>query len=121
VIHWGEPAFDVGFSLTHFLSKAHHLVVHRGTFAAVAKRYWKTYREAIGEVDWAGDLESRTIRQTLACLLARVAGRSPLEYLSSAEKTRQTNVVVDMMSSAPQSVALLIDTFLEQIGKHEPH
>ena len=25
VIHWGEPAFDVGFSLTHFLSKAHHL------------------------------------------------------------------------------------------------
>src|SRR5262249_52446091 len=24
VIHWGDPAFDVGFGLTHLLSKAHH-------------------------------------------------------------------------------------------------
>jgi aminoglycoside phosphotransferase (APT) family kinase protein len=121
VIHWGEPAFDLGFSLTHFLSKAHHLVAHRGTFAAAAKRYWKTYREALGDVDWADDLESRTIRQTLACLLARVAGRSPLEYLSPAEKARQTNVVVNLMSSAPETVELLVETFLEQIGKHESH
>jgi aminoglycoside phosphotransferase (APT) family kinase protein len=121
VIHWGEPAFDLGFSMTHFLSKAHHLLTHRGKFAAAAKRYWKIYREALGDLDWAGDLESRTIRQTLACLLARVAGRSPLEYLSPAERTRQTNVVVDMMASVPETVDLLVDTFLEQIGKHEPH
>ncbi len=121
VIHWGEPAFDLGFSLTHFLSKAHHLLAHRSTFAAAAKRYWKTYREALGDVDWAGDLEPRTVRQTLACLLARVAGRSPLEYLSPAEKTRQTNAVVDMMSSAPQTVDQLVDTFLERTGEHEPH
>src|SRR6185503_2499871 len=25
VIHFGDPAFDLGFSLTHLLSKAHHL------------------------------------------------------------------------------------------------
>jgi 5-methylthioribose kinase len=121
VIHWGEPAFDLGFSLTHFLSKAHHLRAHRSTFAAAAKRYWKTYREALGDVDWTDDLESRTVCQTLACLLARVAGRSPLEYFLPVEKTRQINVVVDMMSSAPETVALLIDTFLERIGKYEPH
>jgi aminoglycoside phosphotransferase (APT) family kinase protein len=121
VIHWGEPAFDLGFSLTHFLSKAHHLLAHRGTFAAAAKRYWKTYREALGDVDWDDDFESRTVRQTLACLLARAAGRSPLEYLFPVEKTRQINVVVDMMSRAPETVTVLIDTFLERIGKHEPH
>ena len=25
VIHWGDPAFDLGFSMTHLFSKAHHL------------------------------------------------------------------------------------------------
>ena len=25
VIHWGDPAFDLGFSMTHLLSKAHYM------------------------------------------------------------------------------------------------
>ena len=36
VIHWGDPAFDVGFALTHLLSKAHHLPTHREAFARAA-------------------------------------------------------------------------------------
>jgi len=31
VFHFGDPAFDVGFALTHFLSKAHHLAFIAGT------------------------------------------------------------------------------------------
>jgi len=45
VIHWGDPAFDVGFSLTHFLSKAHHLRAHRKKFAEAAHLYWKSYND----------------------------------------------------------------------------
>src|SRR5439155_6949025 len=32
VIHWGDGAFDVGFALTHLLSKANHLPAHRRAF-----------------------------------------------------------------------------------------
>ena len=52
VIHWGDPAFDVGFSLTHLLSKAHYLADLRPTFADAARQYWHRYREALGSVDW---------------------------------------------------------------------
>ena len=34
VIHWGDPAFDLGFSMTHLLSKARHLL---GLAAAISR------------------------------------------------------------------------------------
>ena len=48
VIHWGDPAFDVGFSLTHLLSKAHYLPRRRAAFAAAARAYWNCYATALG-------------------------------------------------------------------------
>lgn len=121
VIHWGEPAFDLGFSLTHFLSKAHHLPVHRAAFTAAAKQYWNAYEAALGSVAWRGDLEARAVNHSLACLLARVAGRSPLEYLGADERLRQANVVVGLMSSPPPRIDALIDAFINRIALHEPH
>jgi 5-methylthioribose kinase len=121
VIHWGEPAFDLGFSLTHFLSKAHHLPVHRAAFTVAAKQYWKAYQAAFGSVTWRSDLEARAVNHTLACLLARVAGRSPLEYLDADERSRQTGVVVGLMSAPPPQIDVLIDAFINRIALHEPH
>jgi len=78
VIHFGEPAFDLGFGLTHFLSKAHHLPEKRSAFAEAARLYWSVYRDEVGFLPWVEGLEQRAVRHTLGCLLARVAGRSPL-------------------------------------------
>ncbi|MCC7086901.1 MAG: phosphotransferase [Pirellulales bacterium] len=116
VIHWGEPAFDLGFSLTHLLSKAHHLSAHREAFAAAAKRYWHVYRESLGHVQWGGSLELRAVHHTLACLLARVAGRSPLEYLEHLERMRQAHAVVSLMAQPPQRVDTLIDALIERMN-----
>jgi aminoglycoside phosphotransferase (APT) family kinase protein len=76
VIHWGDPAFDLGFSLAHFLSKAHHFPAWRAEFARAAHLYWQSYDDRSSE--------QRAVRHVLGCLLARVDGRSPLEYLGSA-------------------------------------
>ena len=111
VIHFGDPAFDIGFSLTHLLSKAHHLPPHRRAFAAAAGLYWQTYRATLGDLAGFADLEQYAVRHTLACLLARVAGRSPLEYLNEAEKRRQQQVVVALMADAPATIAALIEDF----------
>ncbi len=81
VIHFGDPGFDLGFSLTHLLSKAHHLPVKRADFASAAVAYWTCYRDTLGDVPFAAELEPRAVRHTLGCLLARVRGRSPLEYM----------------------------------------
>lgn len=101
VVHYGDPAFDLGFGLTHLLSKAHHLPAQRAQFAAAARIFWQRYCGALGTPAWLPALESRAVRHTLACLLARVAGRSPLEYLDNAERARQRAVVVELMHAPP--------------------
>lgn len=116
VIHWGDPAFDLGFSLTHLLSKAHHRPGQRAEFAAAARLYWQIYAGGVAALPWAADLEGHAMRHTLACLLARVAGRSPLEYLTPGERARQQEVVVALMAAPPATVEMLITHFTAAIS-----
>jgi len=111
VIHWGDPAFDVGFSLTHLLSKAHHLKARRNEFAQAALFYWQRYYEQLGQMPWQAELEARAVRHTLACLLARVAGRSLLEYLDDTQRKIQREVVVGLMQRPPLQISTLVDEF----------
>jgi aminoglycoside phosphotransferase (APT) family kinase protein len=115
VIHFGEPAFDLGFSLTHFLSKAHHLPDMRKYFADAARFYWATYREVVEELPWAADIEQRAVRHTLGCLLARVAGRSPLEYLDESERAHQREAVLALLQYPPESVPGLVEDFVGRL------
>lgn len=123
VAHYGDPAFDLGFGLTHLLSKAHHLSAHRAAFAAAAALFWRSYRDALGPVPWLAGLEARAVRHALACLLARVAGRSPLEYLDAAERARQRRAVVALLPAPPGRVAGpdgLIEGFIASLGRSAP-
>lgn len=113
VIHWGDPAFDLGFSLTHLLSKAHALPAHRADFADAARLYWSTYWEQVHTLDFAADLEGYAVRHTLACLLARVAGRSPLEYLNAEQRAHQQAVVLGLMTAVPSTIDELVTRFVE--------
>ena len=108
VIHFGDPAFDVGFSISHLLSKAHHLRLARPLLAAAAENYWRIYSQSGGLA-----AEDPSIRHTLACLLARVAGRSPLEYLNPEERRRQQMTVLSLLENIPPSLPELIERFLE--------
>jgi 5-methylthioribose kinase len=118
VVHVGDPGFDLGFALTHFLSKAHHLPTERYRLARAAELFWQVYREEIAQLNWAKELEQRVVRHTLGCLLARVAGKSPLEYLSSAEMIRQRNAVLALMREPPASVPKLIAEFIRKIESY---
>ncbi|MDZ4698411.1 MAG: phosphotransferase [Rhodothermales bacterium] len=115
VIHIGDPAFDVGFSLTHFLSKAHHLPEYRTSFVDAARRHWAAYAGEARGAAWFDGMESRAVAHTLACLLARAVGRSPLEYLDPEERMRQRDAVVKLMGRPPAWVEGLIEGFLREI------
>ena len=115
VAHLGDPAFDLGFSLTHLLSKAHHLPAQRATFGQAAEAYWAAYAQELGAVPWRAGLEARAARHTLACLLARAAGRSPLEYLNPDERARQQTAVLALLAVPPVTVATLTECFLNQL------
>jgi 5-methylthioribose kinase len=115
VMHFGDPAFDVGFGLTHFLSKAHHMPKERARLANAALSFWRTYQKEIAERGWSRQLETRVVRHTLACLLARVAGKSPLEYLTPDERSRQRNIVLELMARLPANVPDLVQKFIQEI------
>ena len=116
VIHFGDGAFDLGFALTHFLSKANHLRARRGDFANAAKSFWLAYARAVRSMPWAAALEERVCRHTLACLLARCIGRSPLEYLEPAEAAAQANAAAGIMEKLPGRIVDLVEEFSERIG-----
>lgn len=102
VIHRGDPAFDIGFSMAHFVSKARHLAEHRDALIRNALLYWDSYTQ-----EFAPDCAA-CVRHTLGCLLARVAGRSQLEYLGAEERAAQRADVLELMKDPPQSMEDLI-------------
>jgi 5-methylthioribose kinase len=119
VIHFGDPTFDLGFSMTHFLSKAHHLPERRDAFADATRAYWSRYRALVASEPWATDLEGRAVRKTLGVLLARVRGRSPLEYLDQTERDRQAAAVIALIAGPPPTIPALTDAFLDRIAALE--
>ncbi len=115
VIHFGDPAFDIGFALAHLLSKAHHLPSYRQKFISAAHLFWTSYTSAISSAPWAIDIDPPAASHALACLVARVAGRSKLEYLSQDQRTRQPESSINLMHEPPTSVLQLIDRFQSEL------
>lgn len=115
VIHFGDPAFDIGFSMTHFLSKAHYRKAHRQTFIAMASAYWETYSNNISQHFISQSIEPYAVKHTLACLLARVAGRSPLEYLDATHRERQKEIVLQLIDEHIETIPDLITRFEERL------
>ena len=114
VIHWGDPAFDIGFMSAHLLSKANHLAPRRKEFIEAAREFWASYLRATVDMPFLKDLESFAVRHTLACMLARVEGRSPLEYLTDSDRERQRFAVVNAMSKKPATIDQMIDLILSE-------
>lgn len=116
VSHLGDPAFDLGFAGAHLLSKAHHVEPARDAFLAAERRSWNVYAEATAGAGWAAGLEERAVRHVLGCLLARVAGRSQLEYLTPGEKERQLSLALVLVRKPPATVEALVDAWGEGLA-----
>jgi 5-methylthioribose kinase len=112
VIHWGDPAFDLGFAWTHLLSKARHVPARCTFLGEGVLFFWQSYNRRIPKTLWEADLETYAVRHTLGCLLARVAGRSPLEYLDPDERQAQRDRAEELMGDPPPTVAALVESFL---------
>ncbi|MCW5633975.1 MAG: phosphotransferase [Rubrivivax sp.] len=77
---WGDPAFDLAFCLNHLLLKALWV---RGARAALGRCFdalAAAYREGI-HWELPAAVEARAARLLPGLLLARVDGKSPVEYL----------------------------------------
>jgi aminoglycoside phosphotransferase (APT) family kinase protein len=80
---WGDPAFDIAFCLNHLLLKCAWLPPRAGAFLRCFDALAEAYLQG---VDWEPReaLEARAAALLPGLLLARVDGKSPVEYLESA-------------------------------------
>jgi aminoglycoside phosphotransferase (APT) family kinase protein len=78
---WGDPAFDLAFCLNHLLLKCVWTPRARDGFLACFTALAGAY---LAEVDWeaAAAVEGRAARLLPGLLLARVDGKSPVEYIN---------------------------------------
>jgi hypothetical protein len=65
---------------------------------------------------WIAHLDFRAAQHTLASLLARVCGRSPLEYLNREERLFQKQIVLEMIEEGFSTVDQVIAGFAKKIG-----
>jgi aminoglycoside phosphotransferase (APT) family kinase protein len=77
---FGDPAFDLAFCLNHLLLKGARRGVPRAPYLEAFRRLKDAY---FAEVAWedATDLEARAAALLPALFLARIDGKSPVEYL----------------------------------------
>jgi 5-methylthioribose kinase len=85
---YGDPAFDVAFCLNHLLLKAVHMPQHQ---ALLADSFTQLSQAYLNQVNWepVAVFEQRAAQLLPALLLARVDGKSPVEYLTSTHAQDQ--------------------------------
>lgn len=88
VVHWGDPAFDLAFCLNHLLIKSIvNSHIQEAYFQSVTA-LMAGYNETLPEVDWA-ELQAETRLQLGCLMLARIDGKSPVEYITD-EPTKES-------------------------------
>jgi len=89
--HFGDPAFDLGFFLTHLVLKSIWAGERAAEYQGLASLFWQTYRHALLRTivnDEITALEGRLALNLAGCLLARVDGKSPVDYLDEKQRDR---------------------------------
>jgi len=77
VAHWGDPAFDVAFMCNHLFIKSVYNRGRHDAYVEAAFAFRDAYRE---RVDWP--FEAATVRELGVLMLARVDGKSPVQYVT---------------------------------------
>jgi 5-methylthioribose kinase len=86
--HLGDPTMDLGFFLSHLMLKAVKHWPRRQEYFDLTRGVWRGYRQAVTFAA-VEELERRGIGHCAVCLLARIDGTSPVDYLSEDEKRDQ--------------------------------
>lgn len=83
VAHWGNPIFDVAFLISHLAIKTVHIPQNQYMLYCTAEQFWSAYQARVpGEFQ----PETQLARHVAALMVARVLGKSPVDYLTPSEQ-----------------------------------
>jgi aminoglycoside phosphotransferase (APT) family kinase protein len=111
VAWYGDPAFDLAFLLTHLLLKGLFHAPRQIGLREMCRAFWQRYAEEAGGSINPRILEPRVARLVLMLLLARIDGKSPVEYLPGKQ---QAEYLRRFARSGIQSLQTNLIEILEQ-------
>lgn len=114
---YGDPAFDLAFCLNHFLLKA---VWHPQWTNGYAESFAALKAAYLAGVTWekAHDIDRRTARLLPMLFLARVDGKSPVEYLTdAADKSFVRAAAMQMIVEPPGNLGVLANAYFPLAGE----
>ena len=99
---WSDPAFDLAFCLNHLLLKCLWTQSSSSDFLHCFEVLTNNYLQS---VDWElpTDLEARAARLLPGLLLARVDGKSPVEYVTESHHREHVRSVASALLIKPAS------------------
>jgi hypothetical protein len=113
---WGDPAFDLAFCLNHLMLKCLWVPGARGALMDSFQAMVAAYLPFVG---WepASALESRAAHLLPALFLARVDGKSPVEYITrDVERDRVRKVARRLLTDPPDRLADVALAWKEEIS-----
>ncbi len=89
--HCGDPAFDLGFFLSHLLLKSIRHAARFTEFARLTSEFWNSYLDDLGELSADApfapvEIVRRTMGHLAGCMWARIDGTSKIDYLVEAQQ-----------------------------------
>ena len=115
---FGDPAFDAAFCLNHFLLKC---IARPETTADYLACYGAFSTAYLAGVTWESRdaIEARIASLLPALFLARIDGKSPVEYITEErDKQRVRDVASPMIASAPTSLDQVMDVWRTTLAAH---
>ena len=114
---WGDPAFDLAFCLNHLLLKCLWTPAARDGFLACFDAMGAAYRAGI---DWEppSSLERRAAHLLPGLFLARVDGKSPVEYITAEpDKDRVRRVARALLFDPPDTLDLIRQAWTQELRR----
>jgi len=112
VAWYGDPAFDLAFLLNHFFLKGLFHAPKDAGLKAMIETFWAEYQAARP----SPELEARTARLLLMLMLARVDGKSPVEYLDAARQQFIRNFVPQQLQNP--SLNDMANSWFNRLGQY---
>ena len=99
----GDAAFDLAFCVNHLALKAFHMPQRARALLAELLALWQAYR---AHVAWESpdDLERRIAELLPALMLARIDGKSPVEYLTETTRAQVRTVAIELLKQSPTTL-----------------
>ncbi|MEB8432624.1 aminoglycoside phosphotransferase family protein [Cocleimonas sp. KMM 6892] len=114
----GDPAFDVAFALNHLLLKAIHIPTSTSRLLESVLDFWSAYHPSI-HWETSADLEERICQLLPALMLARVDGKSPVEYLSEHNRKRVRMMSLNLIQQPVQTLKQFVRTIAQQLEEKQ--